>query len=164
MQYHAQFVKTKKNNIYRQGKSQGGDMIQKGQQVFLEYSVFLEDGKVVDSNVGETPLVFNLGMHQILPALEDAVGDLNKGDSKRVTLAPENAYGSVDPSAFKDVDSSAIPEELRYEGAILGVQDDQGNQYRIRIHSIDGEKAVIDFNHPLAGKTLTFEMKVVDVK
>ncbi len=139
-------------------------MIQKGQQVFLEYSVFLEDGKVVDSNVGETPLVFNLGMHQILPALEDAVGDLNKGDSKRVTLAPENAYGSVDPSAFKDVDSSAIPEELRYEGAILGVQDDQGNQYRIRIHSIDGEKAVIDFNHPLAGKTLTFEMKVVDVK
>lgn len=139
-------------------------MIEKGQQVSLEYSVFLEDGKIVDSNVGEAPLVFQLGMHQILPALEEIVGALEKGASKRVTLAPEQAYGAVDPEAFKEVDSNAIPEELRYVGAILGVQDDQGNQYRIRIHSLEGEKAVIDFNHPLAGQTLVFEMKVLDVK
>lgn len=141
----------------------GGEMIRKGQRVELEYSVFLEDGKIIDSNVGESPLAFHLGMHQILPALEDEVKDLTKGDTKRITLNPEQAYGEVDPSAFKEVDSDAIPEDLRYEGAVLGVQDDEGNQYRIRIESISGPTAVIDFNHPLAGKKLTFEMRIIDV-
>jgi len=139
-------------------------MIQKGQEVSLEYSVFLDDGKVVDSNVGETPLVFHLGMHQILPALEEELEGFNVGEQKKIILEPDQAYGIIDPNAFKEVDSSAIPEELRYEGAILGVQDDQGNQYRIRIHSLAGEKAVIDFNHPLAGQTLTFEVRVINVK
>ena len=66
-------------------------------------------------------------------------------------------------SAFKEVDATAIPEDLRYEGAVLGVQDDHGNQYRIRIDSIADEVAIIDFNHPLAGKKLTFEVRVVNI-
>ena len=139
-------------------------MIEKGKQVSLEYSVFSESGNLVDSNVGEEPLTFHLGTHQILPALEEIIQDLSEGDIKRVTLAPDQAFGSVDPEAFREVDSGAIPEELRYEGAVLGVQDERGNQYRIRIHKIEGEKAVIDFNHPLAGQTLVFEVKVVSVK
>ncbi len=138
-------------------------MINKGNKVSLEYSVFAEDGKIVDSNVGNPPLVFNMGTHQILPALEEAICSLNEGDSKRVTLAPEKAFGPVDPEAFKEVDAGAIPSDLRFEGAVLGVQDELGNQYRIRVHSIEGEKAVIDFNHPLAGKTLTFEMQIVAI-
>ncbi len=139
-------------------------MIRKGQRVELEYSVFLEDGKVIDSNVGENPLAFQLGMHQILPALEDVVQDLGKGDSKRITLDPQDAYGEIDPSAFREVDAAAIPEDLRYVGAVLGVQDDEGNQYRIRIESIAEGTAIIDFNHPLAGKKLTFEMRIIDVQ
>ncbi len=139
-------------------------MIQNGKQVSMEYSVFLDNGQLVDTNVGETPLVFYQGMHQILPALEDEIANLNEGESKKVTLAPDRAFGQVDPTAFREVDSGAIPEEMRYEGAILGVQDEMGNQYRIRVHEVNGEKAVIDFNHPLAGKTLTFEMKIIEVK
>lgn len=138
-------------------------MINKGKKVSLEYTVFNEEGKMVDTNVGGSPLIFNMGTHQILPALEDAIVNCNAGDSKRVTLQPELAFGHVDPDAFKEVDSHAIPEDLRFEGAILGVQDELGNQYRIRVHSIEGDKAVIDFNHPLAGKTLTFEMKIISV-
>ncbi len=138
-------------------------MIDKGKQVSLEYSVFQEDGKMIDSNVGEDPLTFSMGTHQILPALEEAIAPLDAGSKKRVTLPPEMAFGIVDPEAFKEVDASAIPEKLRYEGAVLGVQDDSGNQYRIRIHSIAGERVVVDFNHPLAGKTLTFEMKIISV-
>lgn len=139
-------------------------MIQKGKQVTLEYSVFSETGNLVDSNVGDEPLTFHLGTHQILPALEEVIQGLSEGDSQRVTLSPEQAFGPVDPEAFREVDSTAIPEELRYEGAILGVQDERGNQYRIRIHKLEGDKAVIDFNHPLAGQTLTFEMKIVSVR
>jgi FKBP-type peptidyl-prolyl cis-trans isomerase 2 len=139
-------------------------MIQNGKQVSMEYSVFLDNGQLVDTNVGETPLIFYQGMHQILPALEEEIANLEEGQTARVTLAPDKAFGQVDPTAFREVDSQAIPEEMRYEGAILGVQDEMGNQYRIRVHEVVGEKAVIDFNHPLAGKTLTFEMKILEVK
>ncbi|MEM8629370.1 MAG: FKBP-type peptidyl-prolyl cis-trans isomerase [Chlamydiota bacterium] len=138
--------------------------MEKGQRIELEYSVFLENGKVIDSNVGGAPLSFHLGMHQILPALEEVLVDLSKGDSKTVTLQPTQAYGEIDPSAFQEVDASAIPEDLRYQGAVLGVQDDEGNQYRIRIESVSDQVAVIDFNHPLAGKTLTFQMRIMDVR
>ncbi len=139
-------------------------MIEKGKQVSLEYSVFAENGNLVDSNVGEEPLTFNLGTHQILPALEEVIQELEEGSSRRVILEPDQAFGTVDPEAFREVEANAIPEELRYEGAILGVQDERGNQYRIRIHKLQGEKAVIDFNHPLAGQTLVFEMKIISVK
>lgn len=139
-------------------------MIQNGKQVSMEYSVFLENGQLVDTNVGETPLIFYQGMHQILPALEEEIAQLEEGKSAKVTLSPDKAFGQVDPMAFREVDAGAIPEDMRYEGAILGVQDEMGNQYRIRVHEITGEKAVIDFNHPLAGKTLTFEMKILEVK
>ncbi len=139
-------------------------MIEKGKQISLEYSVFSENGNLVDSNVGEEPLIFNLGTHQILPALEEVIQELEEGSSRRVILEPDQAFGTVDPEAFREVEASAIPEELRYEGAVLGVQDERGNQYRIRIHRLEGEKAVIDFNHPLAGQTLVFEMKIIAVK
>ena len=139
-------------------------MIQNGKQVAMEYSVFLDNGQLVDTNVGEAPLIFYQGMHQILPALEEEISQLDVGLTKKVTLSPEKAFGQVDPTAYREVESGSIPEEMRYEGAILGVQDEMGNQYRIRIHEINGEKAVIDFNHPLAGKTLTFEVKILEVK
>lgn len=139
-------------------------MIEKGKQVSLEYSVFMDDGKLIDSNVGEDPITFLQGSHQILPALEDAIQDLSEGETKRITLPPKEAYGEVDPAAFQEVDSSSIPETMLYEGAILGVQDEFGQQFRIRIHKIDGNKVVVDFNHPLAGQTLTFDMKILAVK
>ncbi|MGD2168790.1 MAG: FKBP-type peptidyl-prolyl cis-trans isomerase [Chlamydiota bacterium] len=139
-------------------------MIEDGKQVSLEYSVFLQDGKMIDSNVGEEPVVFLQGSHQILPALEEAIRGLREGDTKKITLLPAQAYGEVDPEAFRDVDPNAIPEQMRYEGAILGVQDEFGQQYRIRIHEIKEDKVVVDFNHPLAGQTLTFDMKILAVQ
>ena len=139
-------------------------MIEKGKQVGIEYSVYLEDGMKVDSNEGENPLVFLQGAGQILPALEEALAGLEEGDAKKVELAPEQAYGHVDPEAFKEVESSAIPDNLRYKGALLGVQDQNGEQYLVRVHDVKDEKTVIDFNHPLAGHTLTFDIKVISIK
>ena len=61
------------------------------------------------------------------------------------------------------MDAKSIPENLRFEGAILGVQDETGQEYRIRIHELKDDKVVIDFNHPLAGQTLKFQIKVLGV-
>lgn len=138
-------------------------MIKHGQKVSLEYTVFLDDGTQVDTNVGEEPLIFVLGSNQLFPALENEIVALDVGEGKQVLLNPEEAYGPVVSDAFREVELQSLPENYRYEGAVLGVQDPNGGVYPIRVHSIEEEKAVLDFNHPLAGKSLRFDVKVVNV-
>lgn len=138
-------------------------MIENGKQVAIEYSVFSDDNTQIDTNVGKDPLIFLFGAHQILPALEEALRGLEVGDNKEVTLHPEHAYGDVNPQAFKKVASNLIPENLRYEGALLVVSDDHFGEMLIRVDSFEGEEVILDFNHPLAGKTLKFDVKVLDI-
>jgi FKBP-type peptidyl-prolyl cis-trans isomerase 2 len=138
-------------------------MIRSGKKVSLEYTVFLADGTQIDSNVGEDPLVFVLGSNQVFPALEQALMGLKVGDTKQVTLKPEDAYGPVVPDAYKEVDLDAVPEPYRYAGAVLGIQDPAGGVYPIRVHAIKDQKIVLDFNHPLAGHALRFDIKVIQV-
>jgi FKBP-type peptidyl-prolyl cis-trans isomerase SlyD len=139
-------------------------MIRNGQKVRLEYTVFLEDGTQIDTNVGEDPLVFVIGEHKVFPALEQALMGLQVGDSHQVLLPAEDAYGPVVPDAFREVDLDAVPEPYRFEGAVLGIQDPQGGVFPIRVHKIKDQKVVLDFNHPLAGRSLRFDVKVVGVE
>lgn len=138
-------------------------MIEKGKHVTIEYSVFLDDNTKVDTNVGKDPLIFRFGEHQILPALEHALNGLDVGDSREVTLAPDEAYGSVNPDAYKNVEAQLIPEDLRFEGALLVVADEQFGEMLIRVRSLEGDQVTLDFNHPLAGKTLKFDVRVINV-
>lgn len=138
-------------------------MLKKGHRVSLEYTVCLEDGTQVDTNVGGDPLVFVLGEHQVFPALEQALLGLRVGDAKRVVLSPDEAYGPVVPDAFREVDVEHVPEPFRKEGAVLGLQDPEGGVYPVRIHQIKGSRAVLDFNHPLAGRALHFAVRVISV-
>ncbi len=138
-------------------------MIENGKHVAIEYSVFSDDNTQIDTNIGKDPLVFLFGSHQILPALEEALRGLEVGDSKKVTLDPDSAYGDINPQAYKKVETKLIPEDLRFEGALLVVSDEQFGEMLIRVDSLDGEQVVLDFNHPLAGKTLKFDVKVLDI-
>jgi FKBP-type peptidyl-prolyl cis-trans isomerase 2 len=138
-------------------------MIENGKKVSLEYTVFLTDGTQIDSNVGEDLLVFVHGAHQVFPALEQELVGLNPGDSKKIILEADQAYGPIVKEAFREVDAETVPEPYRYPGAVLGVQDPAGGVFPIRVHEIKDEKIVLDFNHPLAGQTLSFDVKVVEV-
>jgi len=138
-------------------------MIENGKQVAIEYSVFSDDNTQIDTNIGKDPLVFLFGSHQILPALEEALRGLEVGDSKKVILNPDSAYGDINPQAYKKVEAKLIPEDLRFEGALLVVSDEQFGEMLIRVDSLDGEQVVLDFIHPLAGKTLKFDVKVLDI-
>ena len=137
-------------------------MLKRGQKISMEYTVFLEDGTQIDSNVGEDPLTFVLGEQQVFPALEEALFELQVGDSKQVHLTPDQAYGPVIPDAFREVDIESVPENFRVPGAILGVQDPAGGIFPIRVHEVKEEKVVLDFNHPLAGKNLLFNVKILN--
>jgi len=138
-------------------------MIEKGKKVSLEYTVFLEDGTMIDTNVGEDPLVFVLGGRQVFPALEQELIGLRVGDTKKVFLSADQAYGQVVKEAFREVDLETLPEQFRLPGAVLAIQDPEGGIFPIRVHEIRAGKAVLDFNHPLAGKSLQFDVKVVSV-
>ena len=138
-------------------------MIQQGKKVSLEYTIYLADGLEIDSNIGEKPLIFTVGQNQLFPALEQAVVQLNVGDKKEIVLKADEAYGPILSDAFREVELESIPTTFRFKGAVLGVQDPAGGVDPIRVHEIKESKAVLDFNHPLAGKDLRFEVKILEV-
>ena len=138
-------------------------MIENGKKVSIEYSVRLEDGTLVDSNVGKQPLVFVKGLNQILPALEEAISKLAIDDMTTVLLPPDKAYGSVNDEAFQEVDLESVPKQYHEPGAVLVVQDETGKEYWIKVHTVNDSSIVLDLNHPLAGKTLDFEIKIISV-
>lgn len=139
-------------------------VITEGSKVSLEYTLNVEGGETVDSNTGDDPLVYTQGNNEIIPALEEELDGLAAGDEKQVTLEPEQAYGAVDPQAFQEVPLEQIPEDARSEGQLLIMQDQQGNRQQIKVSEVREETALLDLNHPLAGKTLQFDVKVVDVQ
>ena len=134
-----------------------------GRKVKIEYTLTLDDGKVVDTNVNGQPLEYVQGSQQILPALEQALEGVGVNEVKKVTLPPEKAYGVIDPEARQTIPLEKIPEDSREVGARLVAQDSSGRKHQLRIHEIKGGEAVLDLNHPLAGQTLHFEVKVVGI-
>lgn len=135
-----------------------------GKTVSMEYTLKLESEQVVDSNVGGQPLTFVQGENQILPALETEMDGMNVGESKNIELAPEDGYGQVIKEAIIEVGRDQLPEDARQVGAAVQGQTAQGQALRGKVTQIDDQKAVIDFNHPLAGEKLLFEVKVLDVQ
>lgn len=136
-------------------------MIQPGKTVGFEFTLKLEDGSVVQSNEGAEPLTYVHGESQILPALEEQLEGLGVDDRKAVKLAAEEAYGEVKDEAFQEVPAEQIPEDARRVGAQLSAEGFNG---AIRVHEVRSDTVVLDFNHPLAGKDLTFDIRVVSVE
>ena len=139
-------------------------VIAEGSKVSLEYTLNIDGGETVDSNAGDEPLVYTQGSNEIIPALEEALNGLSAGDETQVTLQPEQAYGEVDPEAFREVPLEQIPEDARQPGQLLIMQDQQGNRQQIKVSEIRDDTAVLDLNHPLAGRTLHFDVKIIDVQ
>jgi FKBP-type peptidyl-prolyl cis-trans isomerase 2 len=121
----------------------------------------LSDGTVVESNVDGDAFTYVQGGQQILPALEAELLGLAVDDTKQVTLAPEDAYGPVNPEAFQEIPIDQIPEDARIVGSILGAEGYDGP---IRVHEVREETILLDFNNPLAGKTLTFDIRIVSLQ
>ncbi len=145
-------------------KDTTSNTISNGKLISIEYTLTLDDKKVLDSNVGGQPLDFTQGSHQIIPGLETALEGMKVGESKQVTVAPEQAYGPVNPKAVQEVRIDKIPEEARKVGAQLSAKDDNGRMVHPRVVEVKEKVVMLDFNHPLAGKELFFDVKILDIK
>lgn len=137
--------------------------VSNGKQVTLEYTLKLDDQSVVDTNVGGEPIKVMQGKHEIVPGLEKALEGMTVGEKKQVIVTPAEAYGTVDPKAFQEVDRKMVPTDAQKVGAQLEGKTSDGRTVYPRISEVKNETVVLDFNHPLAGKTLHFDVKVLDV-
>ncbi len=138
--------------------------VKKGDKIKVEYTGTLDDGSVFDSSEKHgAPLEFEVGSGQIISGFENAVIGMKKGDEKKIKLSPSEAYGDANPQLIKQVPKAQLPKAELKIGMILGVKLSNGAQVPARITEVTDEIVTIDFNHPLAGKTLHFAIKVVEI-
>lgn len=138
--------------------------IQSGSIVKLEYKLTDEKGALLDTNEGKEPLSYTHGQGQIISGLEKALGGLHVGDAKHVVVPPEQAYGPIRPEAFIEVPKERIPEKLQTVGTHLMSRSNDGQPLAAVVKEVKEKTIVLDVNHPLAGKALTFDIKIVDIE
>lgn len=131
--------------------------------VSVEYVLSI-DGAVFDSNKEKTPLVFIQGRHHVLPKFEEHIAGLAVGQTKQFSLSVTEGYGPVNPEALVEVPKEKIPADALQVGATLQTQSPDGRLYTGTLQEIKEGTVVIDFNHPLAGKNLDFEVKILSVE
>jgi FKBP-type peptidyl-prolyl cis-trans isomerase SlyD len=137
----------------------------KGSVVAVDYELHLGDGKVVDASAADSPLSYIHGEGQIVPGLERALEGLSSGDSRQVVVPPEDGYGAHDARGLQEVPRNAFPSGVEPQaGMELMAQGPGGETVPFVIREVKPETVVIDLNHPLAGRTLHFAVKVRDVR
>ena len=145
-------------------KAKQEKVVKDGTVVSLQYSLSGEDGKLIESNKGKDPLKYTHGSKQIVPGLEKELAGMKVGGEKRVKVKPEDAYGAIDSKAFQEVPKEQIPANGLKLGAILAAKGPQGQEIPVRIHQIKEKTVVLNLNHPMAGKTLLFDIKILDIQ
>ncbi|NJC96705.1 MAG: peptidylprolyl isomerase [Anaerolineales bacterium] len=146
------------------GNGMSKDSVQTGVVVAMEYTLKI-DGEVIDSSQGQDPLEFLTGHGNIISGLEREMIGMKVGESKDVVVVPADGYGEYDEEAYLDVPSQQFPKDMKVEeGLELTVRDDSGQARYARIESVEGETVRLNFNHPLAGDELHFNVKVVSLR
>jgi peptidylprolyl isomerase len=137
---------------------------QSGDRVKVHYTGKLGDGKVFDSSVEREPLDLNLGEGQVIPGFENAIVGMNAGESKTVDISVDQAYGPYLEEQVVTVPRDGIPEDVKPQlGEILVMRSPEGQEYRVTVKAITDDTLILDGNHPLAGKDLTFDIELVGI-
>jgi peptidylprolyl isomerase len=145
-------------------KEIGMEKVEEGKFVSVAYTGTLDDGEVFDTSEGRQPLEVEVGTGQLIEGFEKALMGMSLNEKKVFTLDPEEAYGDRDESLTRDFDRKEVPPELDPQvGMTVGLTSPDGRQVPAQIVAVDEEKVTIDMNHPMAGKSLTFDIEVVGI-
>jgi len=139
--------------------------VEKGDKVKVEYTGKLEDGTIFDSSEKQgAPLEFEVGAGQVIKGFDEAVIGMEKDEEKKVTIKPEEGYGQRNPELMKDIPKESFPQDQEISpGMIFMIKVQDGRQFPAVISEIKEDAVTIDLNPPLAGKTLIFEIKLLEV-
>jgi FKBP-type peptidyl-prolyl cis-trans isomerase SlpA len=135
-----------------------------GTYITIRFEAFLESGTRVLSNEDETPLVFRFGSGEVFSRIEQEIAGLSAGDIREFFIQPEEAFGRIDHAKILRVPLQDFPrgKELK-RGMVLRVETKEGRKNLCFVGDIQKDHFVLDFNHPLAGKTLKYRVRVLDV-
>jgi FKBP-type peptidyl-prolyl cis-trans isomerase SlyD len=139
-------------------------MIRDGSVVRFEYTLSGDNGEVIESNKGKDPVTYTHGQHEVIPGLEKGLSGMKVNEEKSIRVQPEEAYGPVDAKAFKEVPKTEIPAAALEVGTPLSARGSEGEDLIIRVREVKQKTVILDFNHPLAGKTLNFDVKVLAIQ
>ncbi len=135
-----------------------------GDTVRIHYTGTLADGSTFDSSAGRDPLEFKLGSGQVIPGFDKAVAGMTQGDSKTVEIAAADAYGNSDPNARQSFPRDKIPSDIPLDiGTRLQLSGPQGQPIMVTVAEVTEDAVILDANHPLAGKDLTFQIELVEI-
>jgi peptidylprolyl isomerase len=138
--------------------------VKNGDNVRVHYHGKLNDGSTFDSSEGRAPLEFKVGSGQVIKGFDDAVIEMKIGEKKIVVIPAEHAYGEASMENIIEYPLENFPEDMKPEiGLELHMSDNEGNNFPVVITAISETAVVLDANHPLAGKELTFEIELVEV-
>ena len=138
--------------------------VKDGDNVKVEYEGTLDDGTVFDSSEKHGPLEFEIGAEQVIKGFEEAVKGMEKGQEKQISLKSAEAYGDNNPQLIQRIPRDKLPQDQEPKtGMALLINLPNGSQVQAKITEVTKEEIVIDLNHPLAGKDLSFKIKVVEI-
>lgn len=136
-----------------------------GTQVTLHFAVKLEDGSVVDSTFDKEPATFVVGDQNLLEGFERLLFGLPKGTKDSFDVLPEQGFGEPNPENVQDVPRDAFDEDMELsEGLLVAFADGTDNEMPGVIRSINDDTVTVDFNHPLAGRNLVFDVEILDIQ
>jgi len=134
--------------------------------VSMAYVLRIEDGQLIDQSEDDAPLEYIQGARQIIPGLEKALIGLNVGDEKIVEVKPADGYGERDPDDIVEMPRGNLPESIDLSvGKPLKMKDSEsGESFKAYVVESNPETVTLDFNHPLAGRTLNFHVKIINLR
>lgn len=145
-------------------KPKDNGVVKDGMLVTLDYTVKTPDGKLLETSKGSQPLKYIHGKKMMIPGLERELTGMKIGAEKHITIKPEDGYGKLNPNAVQEVPKEKVPPNALKVGAVLVGTDKNGSPMPMTVKEIKEKTVVMDLNHPLAGKTLVFDVKVIDVE
>ncbi|MCF6185961.1 MAG: peptidylprolyl isomerase [Desulfobulbaceae bacterium] len=132
--------------------------------VSIEYTLTLESGEILESSTAQEPLTYTHGSGELMPGLEEMLTGMQEGGERNGTLPPEKGYGPYNPEALIEIPRDHLPPEAWNEGARLQAAGPKGEQIEGVVSELKENSAVVDFNHPLAGKSIGFTVKILSVR
>ena len=162
----AVFVFSSSASAAAKTKTKTAVTVSNGKTVTLNYTLKV-DGKVVDTSKGRSPLVVKIGAHQVIPGFENGIMGMKAGQKKSFTVSPKEGYGEVNPKAIVKVEKSKLPQRIQHKlkpGMVLYTRAPNGRVMPVKVAKVGKNHVTMDFNSPLAGKTLNFDVEVVDIK
>ena len=140
------------------GQAKSGDAVK------IHYDGFLGDGTLFGSSRGEKPVEFTIGAGEVIPGFENAVINMEEGDTKTVTISPEDGFGRYKEALIKTISTSKLPSHIEPKvGKVLVLRADAENDVRATIRDVTEKEVTLDANHPLAGKELKVEIELLEI-